>query len=79
MSPPGRNNSDMQRAALLVIRFYQGAISPYLPATCRYTPTCSAYFADAIRQYGLRKGGGLGLKRLFSCRPGGGRGYDPVP
>jgi len=69
----------MQRAALLVIRFYQGAISPYLPATCRYTPTCSAYFAEAIRQYGLWKGGGLGLKRLFRCRPGGGRGYDPVP
>lgn len=69
----------MQSAALLAIRFYQLAISPYLPATCRYTPTCSTYAAAAIRQHGLLKGSGLSLKRLLNCRPGGGRGYDPVP
>lgn len=69
----------MQSAALLAIRFYQVAISPYLPATCRYTPTCSTYAAAAIRQHGLLKGSGLSLKRLLNCRPGGGRGYDPVP
>lgn len=69
----------MQSAALLAIRFYQAAISPYLPATCRYTPTCSTYAAAAIRQHGLLKGSGLSLKRLLNCRPGGGRGYDPVP
>lgn len=69
----------MKAAALLAIRIYQGAISPYLPATCRYTPTCSAYAAAAIRQHGIWKGSGLTLKRLLNCRPGGGKGYDPVP
>ena len=69
----------MTHAALLVIRFYQTAISPYLPSTCRYTPTCSSYAATAIGQYGVLKGSGLGLRRLLSCRPGGGKGYDPVP
>lgn len=69
----------MKAAALLAIRIYQGAISPYLPATCRYTPSCSAYAAVAIRQHGIWKGSGLSLKRLLNCRPGGGKGYDPVP
>jgi putative membrane protein insertion efficiency factor len=69
----------MTRAALLIIRFYQAAISPYLPSACRYTPTCSHYAAEAIREYGVFKGSGLGLRRLLSCRPGGGKGYDPVP
>ncbi len=69
----------MTRAALLIIRFYQKAISPYLPSACRYTPTCSDYTAEAILEYGVFKGSGLGLKRLLSCRPGGGKGYDPVP
>ncbi len=69
----------MTRAALLIIRFYQKAISPYLPSACRYTPTCSDYTAEAILEYGFLKGSGLGLKRLLSCRPGGGKGYDPVP
>lgn len=69
----------MTRAALLIIRFYQKAVSPYLPSVCRYTPTCSNYTAEAILEYGLFKGSGLGLRRLLSCRPGGGKGYDPVP
>ncbi|HPT15249.1 MAG TPA: membrane protein insertion efficiency factor YidD [Bacteroidales bacterium] len=62
-----------------LIKFYQYAISPYLPPSCRYTPTCSAYGIEAIRKHGAIKGGWLTLKRLASCHPWGGSGYDPVP
>ena len=54
-------------------------ISPLLPATCRYQPTCSHYSIEALKVHGLFKGGGLALKRIFSCHPLGGKGYDPVP
>lgn len=64
---------------LLLIRFYQGAISPFLPAACRYTPTCSHYAAEALQKHGLFKGGWLAAKRIVSCNPWGGKGYDPVP
>lgn len=64
---------------IILIRFYQGAISPYLPAACRYTPTCSVYGIDAIKKHGPFKGGWLTLKRFLSCNPWGGSGYDPVP
>ncbi|XZF13395.1 membrane protein insertion efficiency factor YidD [Chitinophagaceae bacterium MMS25-I14] len=62
-----------------LIRFYQGAISPLFGAKCRYTPTCSAYGLEAIRKYGPWKGGRMALKRIASCHPWGGHGYDPVP
>jgi putative membrane protein insertion efficiency factor len=62
-----------------LIRFYQLALSPFLGSRCRYTPTCSAYAVEAIRKWGPWKGGWLALKRIGSCRPGGGHGYDPVP
>jgi putative membrane protein insertion efficiency factor len=64
---------------IFLIRFYQAAISPYLPPSCRYTPTCSVYGAEAIKKYGPLKGGWLTLKRISSCHPWGGSGYDPVP
>ena len=64
---------------ILLIRFYQGAISPYLPHSCRYTPTCSTYGIQAIKKHGPLKGGWLTLKRFLSCHPWGGSGYDPVP
>ncbi|HAW19016.1 MAG TPA: membrane protein insertion efficiency factor YidD [Flavobacteriales bacterium] len=64
---------------ILLIRFYQGAISPLYPATCRYTPTCSEYGVAAIKKHGPWKGGRLALKRIGSCHPWGGSGYDPVP
>jgi len=64
---------------LLLIRFYQAAISPYTPASCRYEPTCSHYSAEALKKHGLFKGGKLAIKRIFSCHPWGGSGYDPVP
>ncbi len=62
-----------------IIRFYQGAISPFFGAKCRYTPTCSQYGLEAIRKYGPFKGGLLTIKRFFSCHPWGKSGYDPVP
>lgn len=64
---------------ILIIRFYQGAISPYLPPSCRYTPSCSAYGMEAIRKHGPFRGGWLTLKRIGRCNPWGGSGYDPVP
>ena len=62
-----------------IVRFYQVAISPYTPATCRYTPTCSHYTIEALQKHGILRGGWLALKRIFSCNPWGGQGYDPVP
>ena len=61
------------------IRFYQYAISPHTPPSCRFTPTCSQYGVEAIRKYGALKGGWLTLKRIARCHPWGGSGYDPVP
>ena len=62
-----------------LVRFYQLAISPWLGSNCRFTPTCSAYMAEAIRKWGPWKGLGLGLRRIGRCRPGGKSGWDPVP
>ncbi len=64
---------------VFLVRFYQLAISPYTPATCRYSPTCSQYTLEALKKHGLFKGGWLAIKRIFSCNPWGGKGYDPVP
>lgn len=69
----------MKRFLLLLIRFYKGAISPYLPNACRYTPTCSAYAAEAIAKYGALKGGALAFWRILRCNPFSKGGYDPVP
>lgn len=62
-----------------VVKFYQFAISPFTPAVCRYTPTCSTYCLQALRKYGPIKGLYLSLKRVLSCNPWGGHGEDPVP
>jgi len=62
-----------------LIRFYQLAISPYLRPSCRYTPTCSQFYIEAVRKYGPFKGSFLGIKRILRCHPWGGHGYDPVP
>ena len=64
---------------ILLIRFYQGAISPFTPATCRYQPTCSSYSIEALQKHGIIYGGWLAIKRICSCHPWGGSGYDPVP
>jgi len=64
---------------LFIIKVYQIFISPFTPATCRYQPTCSHYTKEALQVHGLIKGGTLAIKRIFSCHPWGGSGFDPVP
>jgi uncharacterized protein len=64
---------------IVLIRFYQLAISPYLPPSCRYSPSCSVYGVEALKKHGPFKGGWLTIKRIASCHPWGGSGYDPVP
>lgn len=68
-----------RRLLLLLVRFYQLFISPLTPPSCRYSPTCSAYAAEAIGKYGAWRGGRLALRRIGRCHPWGGAGYDPVP
>ena len=67
------------RLLILLVRLYQVAISPYPPASCRFTPTCSQYAIQAIRKHGPLKGTWLAIKRILRCHPWGGSGYDPVP
>ena len=62
-----------------VIRAYQLLISPYLPARCRYLPTCSAYALAALKKHGGAKGTYVSFKRVCRCHPWGGSGHDPVP
>jgi len=69
----------MKQVILALIRFYQRFISPALPPSCRFTPTCSQYSYEAIRRYGLLKGGWLSLRRLARCHPWNRGGFDPVP
>lgn len=71
----------MGLAAVMIglIRLYQMTLSPLIGRSCRYTPTCSNYGIEAIRKYGPFKGGWLTIKRILSCNPWGGSGYDPVP
>ena len=64
---------------ILLIRIYQVTLSPFIGKSCRYTPTCSNYGIEAIETYGVFKGGWLTFKRILSCNPWGGSGYDPVP
>ncbi|HEX9253811.1 MAG TPA: membrane protein insertion efficiency factor YidD [Ignavibacteriaceae bacterium] len=64
---------------IVLIKVYQLLISPLFPSSCRYTPTCSHYTAEALKKYGIIKGGWLGIKRISRCHPWGGSGYDPVP
>lgn len=64
---------------VLLVKIYQWIISPLLPKSCRYEPTCSHYTLEALKVHGLWKGGILSIKRIAKCNPWGGSGYDPVP
>lgn len=75
----GRLSHLASRLLILPVKFYQGAISPHLPAACRFTPTCSQYAIDALRIHGPLKGSLLAGRRILRCNPWGGSGYDPVP
>jgi len=64
---------------MLLIRGYQRFISPALPASCRFSPSCSQYSLEAIERYGVLRGGWLGARRLVRCHPFNPGGFDPVP
>ncbi|MCX6198851.1 MAG: membrane protein insertion efficiency factor YidD [Bacteroidetes bacterium] len=64
---------------ILLIKGYKFFISPLLAPSCRYSPTCSDYGVQAIKKNGPFKGGWLTIKRISSCHPWGGHGYDPLP
>lgn len=66
-------------ASIAVIRLYQLAISPTLPPSCRFAPSCSQYTLEALQRYGAVKGWFLGLRRLARCHPWNPGGFDPVP
>jgi uncharacterized protein len=63
---------------LKLLRAYKWAISPMLPAACRYVPTCSEYAMEAVERYGALRGGWMALSRVLRCHPFAGAGYDPV-
>ncbi|MFN4894054.1 MAG: membrane protein insertion efficiency factor YidD [Bacteroidota bacterium] len=64
---------------ILLIRVYQWVISPLIGPKCRYQPTCSHYAVEALKKHGPFKGFWLALRRIASCHPWGGSGWDPVP
>ncbi len=69
----------IKKLMIAAIKFYQKIISPLLPNVCRYKPSCSEYFIEALQVHGVIKGSILGIKRILRCHPWGGSGYDPVP
>ena len=69
----------MQVMLIRLVRGYQLAISPLLPASCRYYPSCSAYALEALERYGSLKGMRLAIGRILRCHPFRPGGYDPVP
>jgi putative membrane protein insertion efficiency factor len=69
----------MKWVLLKLLRFYKKFISPMLPSSCRFEPTCSVYMYEAIEIHGARRGFWMGLKRLWRCQPMYPGGYDPVP
>jgi putative membrane protein insertion efficiency factor len=69
----------MKYALVFLITLYQKLLSPWLPPSCRYTPSCSQYAKEALLKHGLFRGLLLAVKRLARCHPFHAGGYDPVP
>ncbi len=69
----------MRKILILPIRAYQYLISPLLPSSCRYTPTCSQYAIEALQKHGVFVGSWMAIKRIGRCHPLREGGYDPVP
>ena len=69
----------MKHVLILLIKFYRTFISPMLPNSCRYQPTCSQYTLEAIQIHGALRGSWMGVKRIARCHPFHPGGYDPVP
>lgn len=76
---PGGERVIVGKLLILLVRGYQVGISPLLPASCRYYPTCSAYAVEAIERHGAARGGWLALRRIARCHPFRAGGFDPVP
>ena len=72
-------NKIVTNLLILTIRIYQLTLSPFLKPNCRYLPSCSEYSIAALKEHGLIVGLFYSAKRIFSCHPFGGHGYDPVP
>lgn len=68
-----------KRVVIAPIQAYRRYVSPFLPRSCRFSPTCSAYAIKAIRRHGVARGGWLALRRLSRCHPWHPGGFDPVP
>lgn len=74
-----QHRGTVARVFLALIRGYQRYISPLLPDSCIYSPTCSQYALEAIQKYGAAKGSWLAFRRILRCNPFHRGGYDPVP
>ncbi len=74
---PDRNV--FKQSAIAIVQFYRYFVSPILPPSCRFEPSCSQYMIEAIERHGVIKGSWLGIKRISRCHPGCEGGYDPVP
>lgn len=68
----------MKYAVLELLKLYKTFISPFLPPSCRFTPTCSVYMMEAVDKYGAIRGTWMGVKRILRCQPFSKGGYDPV-
>jgi putative membrane protein insertion efficiency factor len=68
----------MRVILISLLRFYKAVISPWLPPSCRFVPTCSEYAREAIERHGALRGSMLGVRRLLRCHPFHPGGYDPV-
>jgi len=68
----------MRIILISILKFYKATISPWLPPSCRFVPTCSEYACEAIERHGALRGSAMGLRRLLRCHPFHSGGYDPV-
>jgi len=68
----------MRTVLISLLKFYKAAVSPWLPPSCRFVPTCSEYACEAIARHGALRGSAMGLRRLLRCHPFHAGGYDPV-
>lgn len=68
-----------RKAVMMMIRGYKALVSPMLPPSCRFTPTCSSYALTSVERYGVIRGGWLAIKRVGRCHPWNPGGFDPVP
>jgi len=76
--PPHSKVLVMRIILISILKFYKATISPWLPPSCRFVPTCSEYACEAIERHGALRGSAMGLRRLLRCHPFHSGGYDPV-